>query len=132
MQSNHQSARSARWTTLSRMIPEAFNVKTSKYCMLLKSLGLHTLNWIACDVLNTCKDEELNFFDEEIIGQILEPLKAFDWTTKTSPLAALGGMKGVNEAHRIITEAMNSYSIRNYPLQIKNQQLNDFVTPDSA
>ena len=64
------------------------------------------------------------------IGKFL--LNAFDWITKTSLLAALGGMKGVNEAHRIIIEALNSSLIKNYPFQIKNQQLSDFANPETA
>jgi DGQHR domain-containing protein len=118
------------WTVLSRMIPEAFDAKTSKNYMLLKALGLHTLNWVAYDVIIKCKSENLNFFDEEIIVKILEPLKFFDWTTKTSPLATLGGMKGVNEAHRILLDVLNLNSAKDYPRQIKVGQLDNFVNPN--
>ena len=95
------------WIVLSKILPQAFDLETSKDYMILKALGLHTLNWVAYDILRKCKNEELNCLDEEVIGKMLEPLKSFDWTTKTFPLASLGGMKGVNEAHRILTETLN-------------------------
>jgi len=58
---------------------------------------------------------------------MLEPLKYFDWTTKTSPLATLGGMKGVNEAHRILSETLNYFLEETPGIQSpKLRKLDDF------
>jgi hypothetical protein len=108
------------WTTLNIMVPEAFDPKTAKNYMVLKSLGLHALNWLACDVLTKCDKEFLNFLNPDIISKMLEPMKSFDWTSKTSPLATLGGMKGVKEAHRILTETLSFNSTGKFPNQIKS------------
>ena len=67
---------------------------------------------------------------------MLEPLKSFDWTTKTSPLSSLGGMKGVNEAHRILSETLGNKDQEkssSRPIQnSKERQLEDFLlNPES-
>jgi DGQHR domain-containing protein len=95
------------WTALREMLPEAFNLKTSKEYMVLKALGLHSLHWIAYDVLKKCIKRGLRYDEEETLKKILNPLESFDWTTQTSPLSTLGGMKGVNEAHRLLLKALN-------------------------
>jgi len=124
------------WTVLSRILPHAFDLETAKDYMILKALGLHTLNWVAYDILRKCKNEGLNCFDEEVIGKMLEPLKSFDWTTKTSPLSTLGGMKGVNEAHRILLETLGNgdkEKLSSIPIQTsKDRKLENFlVSPKS-
>jgi len=95
------------WTVLSKMLPEAFDLKTSKEYMVLKALGLYSLNWVAHDIMKKCMQSGLNYGEETTMEKMLSPLKLFDWTTQTSPLSKLGGMKGVNEAHRILSETLN-------------------------
>jgi len=99
----------AYWTVLNRMLPEAFDLRTSKKYMVLKALGLHSLHWVAHDIVKKCKENGLHYDDEATLEKMLSPLKLFDWTTQTSPLSKLGGMKGVSEAHRILLEALNHY-----------------------
>ncbi|MFZ7137848.1 MAG: DGQHR domain-containing protein [archaeon] len=92
------------WNTLGQIIPEAFRLDTSKHYMVLKALGVYTLNWIALDVLKELQLELCEDIDDQIIFNIIKPLRSFDWSVKTSPLSKLGGMKGVNEAHRLLLE----------------------------
>lgn len=95
------------WEVLGQIVPEAFELKTAKNYMTLKALGVYTINWIALDVLKGLKFNMLDIFCKENIFNILKPLKSFDWSVQTSPLSQLGGMKGVNEAHRILTEKLD-------------------------
>ena len=76
--------------------------------MTLKALGIYTLNWIAFDILKDLQQKGLDIFKQETIFEILKPLESFDWSIQTSPLSKLGGMKGVNEAHRILFEIMGN------------------------
>ncbi|MHC3129887.1 MAG: DGQHR domain-containing protein [Candidatus Bathyarchaeota archaeon] len=115
------------WTVLSRILPQAFDLETSKDYMVLKALGLHCIHLIAYDILKKCIDESLDCFEEAVLSKMLEPLKSFDWTTQTSPLSSLGGMKGVKEAYRILTEALNSKSSEDYLSQTKIPKLNSFI-----
>lgn len=94
------------WTVLNKMLPKTLEVETSKGFMILKSLGLHSINWIASDIMKKCVNENIDYNNEEIITKLLKQFEYFDWTTKTSPLSKLGGMKGVNEAHRILIETL--------------------------
>ena len=119
------------WKVLGRIVPKAFELNTSKEHMVLKALGLYTLNWIAFDILKEFQQKGLDIFKQEAMFKILEPLESFDWSIQTSLLSKLGGMKGVNEAHRILTEVLNSNSTENYPRQIKSQHLDDFVNPNT-
>ena len=96
------------WNVMSKIVPEAFELKTSKKYMPLKALGLYTLNRIAFDILKEFQQKGLDIFKTEAIFEILKPLESFDWSIQTSPLSKLGGMKGVNEAHRIILETLGN------------------------
>jgi len=95
------------WRILSEILPEAFDHGSSKEYMVLKALGLHSLNWLANDLWKGCIEWDSLDDYEDVLTKILDPLKMFDWTTKTSPLSALGGMKGVSEAHRQLLEALD-------------------------
>jgi len=97
----------AYWAVLSKMLPEAFDSKTSRGYMVLKALGLYSLHWLAYDILMKCMESGLDYDDEATLEKMLSLLKLFDWTTKASPLSLLGGMKGVKEAHRLLLEALN-------------------------
>jgi len=96
----------AYWSVLEDLIPEAFESKTSKDYMLLKALGVYSLHWLAKDVLQTCLRQGLDFRNVAILKPMLTPIKGFDWNTKTSPLSALGGMKGASRAHDLLLEAL--------------------------
>jgi len=90
------------WTVLEGLLPETFDNETYKKHMLLKALGLYSLNWLAKDVLDICLERGYNLGDIETLKKLLRPLKSFDWNTQTSPLSSLGGMKGVDRAHDIL------------------------------
>lgn len=94
------------WNVLRSMFPEAFKSEESRNYMLLKALGVYSLNWLALSILEKCAEQKLDYCDETILNKILNPLRLFDWKVQTSPLSTLGGMKGVQEAHRILRECV--------------------------
>lgn len=119
------------WKVLGQIVPGAFELKTSKEYMTLKSLGLYTLNWIAFDILKEFQQKGLDVFKQEDIYEILKPLESFDWNIQTSPLSKLGGMKGVNEAHRILLETLSNEEQEKKSFSSlqssKNRQLEEFL-----
>jgi len=78
--------------------------------MLLKALGLYSLNWLAKDVFNIYLERGYDFGDIETLKKLLKSLKSFDWSTQTSPLSSLGGMKGVDKAHDMLLGIFNKKS----------------------
>ena len=119
------------WKVLGQIVAGAFELKTSKEYMTLKSLGLYTLNWIAFDILKEFQQKGLDVFKQEDIYEILKPLESFDWNIQTSPLSKLGGMKGVNEAHRILLETLSNEEQEKKSFSSlqssKNRQLEEFL-----
>jgi DGQHR domain-containing protein len=97
----------AYWAVIKDLVPQAFEKKTCKDHMLLKALGIYSLHWLAKDVFQTCLKQGYDFGDVEVLKPLLMPLKSFDWSTKTSPLSALGGMKGASKAHELLLEAFS-------------------------
>jgi len=96
----------AYWNVLGKMFPEAFDSKMSRDYMLLKAIGVYSLNWLAHDVFRNCVTDGLDYGDVATLEKLLEPLKLFDWRTQTSPLSKLGGMKGVREAYTLLLRTL--------------------------
>jgi DGQHR domain-containing protein len=97
----------AYWASLRDLFPEEFDRRTEREYMLLKALGVYSLHWLAKDIFQMCLKQALDFRETEVLKGILIPLKSFDWNIKTSPLSALGGMKGAGRAHEILLETFN-------------------------
>ncbi len=91
----------AYWRVIKSLIPDAFITPTTKNYMVLKSMGVYALNWLATDVFEWCNNEGIDA-DDKTIKRFIEPLKSFDWTKKNSPLAAFGGLKGVRESYKLL------------------------------
>jgi DGQHR domain-containing protein len=101
----------AFWMALRELFPQALEKKTEREYMLLKALGVYSIHWLAKDVFQACHVQSLDFRKANVLKSILTPLKSFDWSTKTSPLSALGGMKGASRAHEILLETFNHNTI---------------------
>jgi len=89
----------AYWRVIRMLKGEAFT-EPQNY-MVLKSIGVYALNYLANDVFNWCYDENLEL-SEDNIRRFIGPIKYFDWNKKTSPLAAFGGKKGTIEAYKLL------------------------------
>jgi DGQHR domain-containing protein len=116
----------AFWSSLKDLLPEAFDAKIEKNFMLLKALGIYSIHWIARDILQSTIKEGLNFKETEVLKEKLAPIRSFDWNTKTSPLSALGGMKGANRAHELLSSIINHSGTRQMP----EQTLGDYLESD--
>ncbi len=97
----------AYWIALKELFPEAFGKETSKGYMLLKALGVYSLNWIGKDLFKMCLERDFDFKDKEILKTLLSPLECFDWNVQTSPLSNFGGVKGASRAHDLFLEIIN-------------------------
>ena len=97
----------AYWTALKELFPEAFENETSKGYMILKALGVYSLNLIGKDLFHTCLKGDCDFKDKTILKTLLGPLESFDWNTQTSPLSSFGGVKGARKAHDLLLKIIN-------------------------
>jgi DGQHR domain-containing protein len=75
--------------------------------LLLTSLAVYTMHRIARDLLHLAIRKSINFKQSESFKEVLEPLRSFDWKANSSPLSALGGMKGVSKAYELLTHQLN-------------------------
>jgi hypothetical protein len=97
----------AYWSSLRGLLPEAFDVRTEKGYMLLKALGVYSIHWLARDIFQLTVKQGFDFKQVEVLKEKLTPIKSFDWGVKTSPLSALGGMKGASKAHDLLLSTLN-------------------------
>lgn len=74
--------------------------------LLLSSLGVYTIHRIARDLLHSALKEGKDIKQRDFFESKLSKLRSFDWKSKTSPLAALGGMKGVSKAYDLLSEVI--------------------------
>jgi DGQHR domain-containing protein len=95
------------WLSLKDLLPKTLDPGTSKEYMLLKALGVYCIHWLARDLFKSCIKQRLDFKKMEVLKKMLIPIKSFDWGVKTSPLSALGGMKGASKAHDLLLSALH-------------------------
>ena len=88
------------------MFEEAF--EDVRNHLLLKTIGVYTLNWLAADILEWCRIRRIEA-TEATISQFLAPLSGFNWRGKdpsSSPLRGLGGRAGVSEAYKLLLKRL--------------------------
>ena len=111
------------WVLIKEMFPASF--KEPKKYVIMRALGIYTLNLVACDIYKWCIQENKQPVKENIKNYLI-PLKKFEWSKKTSPLRAFGGMGGVNEAYHLILEILAKagfYQAKEKLKQIDNDAL---------
>ena len=89
------------WNALADVCHEGFQYDTEY--MLLKTIGVYSVDWLANDVFNWFDKSGARPTRETIRG-LIEPLKTFKWSKADSPLAAFGGLKGVAAAHKLLLQ----------------------------
>jgi hypothetical protein len=99
------------------MFPKAFESSTWKDYMLLKAIGVYSLNKVACDIYKYFVNNNCRLDDGEVLKKVVGPLANFDWSTKKSPLSALGGMKGARSAYEKLKEYLPA-TIKEMPLTL--------------
>lgn len=98
----------AYWNALSDVCQEGFQYE-AEY-MLLKTIGVYSVNWLANDVFNWCAQGNIRP-SRDAIRALIEPLKTFKWSKADSPLAAFGGLKGVAAAHKLLLQHLADHGI---------------------
>jgi len=92
------------WKTIKKMNPKAFSKDSYKEYLILKTIGIYSLNLLCSDYLKWCKMHNRKFLDKNNIETFLNPIKAFDWNRSTSPVSYFGGLSGVREVHSILLQ----------------------------
>lgn len=95
------------WGAIKDTFPQAFSEETKKEHLLTKTVGIFSLNYLASDIFNKCMEKGLDPLQKESAINFMKNLKEFDWNIKTSPLAFLGGKKGVKRAYEILLEMLD-------------------------
>jgi DGQHR domain-containing protein len=96
------------WSSIKDLFPVEFESK--KGYLLTKTVGIFSLNYLANDVFLMCKKENYDPLIKKNMSKFLCHLKGFDWGIKTSPLAFLGGKKGVKKAYEILLEIIENHN----------------------
>lgn len=112
------------WSTIKSMLPNAFREDLRGEYLILRSLGVYTLNRLANDAYNWCREDGIETPLQQHIELFLEPLKAFDWSRETSPIGSYGGMRGVRDAYAILLAILanggNSKALKTLRTVMKN------------
>jgi DGQHR domain-containing protein len=122
----------AYWSSIRDLLPETFDIRTEKGYMLLKALGVYSIHWLARDIFQLTIKQGLDFKQPGILTEKLAPIKSFDWSVKTSPLSALGGMKGANKAHDLLLATIDQEKETTYGKQSLQNYMTHDKTPSGA
>jgi len=95
------------WKVIREMNEKAFREETRKDYLILRAIGVYSLNSLASDYLQWCKIRGFNPVNQDHIRVFLESIKNFDWNRLTSPFAHFSGMSGVKKIHGILLEEIN-------------------------
>jgi len=88
------------WIAVKEIVkPQVFD--DAKNYLILRSIGVYSLNWLAHNVFDWCVADGLQTTVENI-KKYLRGLEAVNWTKEGSPFAAFGGLKGVDRAYEDI------------------------------
>jgi DGQHR domain-containing protein len=90
------------WSSLRKIVPQAFDMASRRDHMLLKAIGIYCVNWLALDVFDICISNGLHYDEQEVLDKVVGSLSSFDWGTKTSPLSTLGGLKGAKHGYEAL------------------------------
>jgi DGQHR domain-containing protein len=99
------------WACIRDMFPMAFDEKTRKQFLILRTTSIYAFNFLSNDVYTWCINEGIDPYDAESIIKFLCPLDNFDWDKQTSPFAFLGGGKGVRKAHDVLLRELSAKGI---------------------
>jgi len=111
------------WSVLKKLFEEGFEDYANH--LILKSIGIYSLNWLAADIYKWCDTKNIPFTEKGIL-EFLTPLRGFNWRSKApnpSPLKALGGTVGVRQAYRILLKKLANGGISEARKKLKTLQV---------
>jgi len=88
------------WSEIKNINNKSFLEKTYRNFLILKAIGIYTLNFLALDFVLIMKNND--FIKKVNIKGFIKNIKGFDWSKNSSPLSSFGGMKGVHEARKML------------------------------
>jgi hypothetical protein len=112
------------WKVLKEMFENAFKPDRIKQYLILTSLSVHALNWLADDVFRWCQGDETRVPSESDIKKYLDPLKDFKWDKDSSPIGPYGGYKGARAAYKLFLKTLSESGINEAKqrLQIEEEE----------
>ena len=96
------------WTVIRGMFPLAWD--GSRRFVLLRSLAVYAMSEVAAHVFELCAAEGGDFSEDQM-RLFLSPIAHFDWRLDSSPLRALGGLKGSKEAACMLIRQLPKISL---------------------
>jgi len=109
------------WETVKSMNPKAFSENSYKDYLILKTIGIYSLNLLCSDYLNWCREKNLDLLEKDNVKVFLNPISNFDWRRSTSHIAHFGGLSGVREVHSILSQKTKETSSSNQSVQCNEQ-----------
>lgn len=94
------------WKAIEQINKSAFCDGTYKYYMILRALGVYSINLLLLDYIGLCRERVVDICDESNIRGFVERMKGFDWSKVSSQIVHFGGMSGVVETRRVLFNYM--------------------------
>ena len=94
------------WDQIKLIYNNAFLDTNYREYLILKSIGVYTLNLLLLDYIKYCRDNDYDFLNKVNINNFITKMEGFDWSKDSSPIANFGGMKGVKEARIVLLDYM--------------------------
>ena len=113
----------AYWTIVREMFEYAFKKEKIKDYLVLRSLSVYALNRLANDVFNWCREDGVEVPSEDDMRKYLTPLRGFDWRSETSPVAGLGGEKGVRKAYELLLTKLSEGGVDKATRQLQRLEI---------
>lgn len=88
------------WTAVKEVVTHQV-FEDSKNYLILRSIGVYSLNWLAHDVFTWCTADKTEPTVQNI-KKYLRGLEEVDWNKETSHFVAFGGLNGVDRAYEEI------------------------------
>lgn len=106
------------WETLMEMFPNAFNQSSQN--LLLRTLGVYAVNWLASDVFRWGSGSG-GKVPRQFIRETLKPIAKFDWSRANSPIRAFGGEQGAVEAYRLLLRSLSKAGNKDAAKALRDQ-----------
>jgi len=99
------------WSIIKEIFPNAFNKDSYHDYIILKTIGIHILNYLANDIFNWNIEKGIKLPLENDIKKYIEILKEFDFKYN-SKIANLKGKDGIMKAYMQLLEFLKDHGIK--------------------
>jgi hypothetical protein len=99
------------WSIIKEIFPNAFNKDSYHNYIILKTIGIHILNYLANDIFNWNIEKGIKLPLENDIKKYIEILKEFDFKYN-SKIANLKGKDGIMKAYMQLLKFLKDNGIK--------------------